>query len=179
MRTAYVGMALMMLAIGTAAQAPPPLASLPKVPAMQGDLAQVMRGVLFTNSNILFDVQTNDPGEPKKVETSGGGASQSYANVYAGWPAVEGAAAALQESVDMILKARLCSNGKPAPILQDDYKKFAEELRGASRKALQAAIDKNQEKVSDSTNDLADACSNCHEVYRDKGPVGSAARCTP
>lgn len=179
MRIAYVGMALMILAIETAAQAPKPAAapSIPKVPAMQGDLAQVMRGVLFPNSNILFDVQSNDPGEPKKVETPGGSATQSYANVYAGWPSVEGAAAALEESVDMIMKARLCSNGKPAPILQDDYKKFAEELRSAARKALQASIDKNQEKVSDSTNDLADACSNCHEVYRDKGPVGSPARC--
>jgi cytochrome c556 len=38
---------------------------------------------------------------------------------------------------------------------------------------------KSQEKVSDVTNDVADACSNCHEVYRDKGPFGSPARCTP
>ena len=28
------------------------------------------------------------------------------------------------------------------------------------------------------TNDLADACSNCHEVYRDKGPADSPARCS-
>ena len=38
---------------------------------------------------------------------------------------------------------------------------------------------KNQEKVSDATNNLADACSSCHEIYRDKGPADSAARCTP
>ena len=182
MRLAYGGMvALSIVVIGAAVSAAqqPAKSAIPAVPAMQGDLAQVMRGVLFPNSNILFDVQSNDPGKPKKAETSGGGASQAYANVYAGWPAVEGAAAALQESADMILKPRVCSNGKPVPLTRDDYKKFAEELRIVSRRALQAAIEKNQEKLSDITNDLADACANCHEVYRDKGPVGSPQRCAP
>ena len=45
--------------------------------------------------------------------------------------------------------------------------------------ALRAARTKNQEKVSDATNNIAEACSNCHEVYRDKGPADSQARCTP
>ena len=40
-------------------------------------------------------------------------------------------------------------------------------------------LHENQEKVSDATNNLADACSSCHEVYRDKGPADSPARCTP
>ena len=29
-----------------------------------GNLNQVMRGILFPNSNIIFNVQTNDPGAP-------------------------------------------------------------------------------------------------------------------
>jgi hypothetical protein len=32
--------------------------------------------------------------------------------------------------------------------------------------------------VADATNDLTDACANCHGVCRDKGAVDSAARCT-
>ena len=46
----------MMLVAGTAAaqQDPPPEAT--------GDLAEVMRGILFPNSNILFDAQSTDPG---------------------------------------------------------------------------------------------------------------------
>lgn len=142
------------------------------------NLAQVMRGILFPNSNILFDVQEKDPGAPKPADASAGAAG-SYANVYAGWASVEGAAAAIEESVDLILKPRACSNGKPAPVARADYMKFAADLRAAGRKALVAANAKNQEAVSDSTNDLADACENCHMVYRDKGPVGSPARCTP
>jgi hypothetical protein len=29
------------------------------------------------------------------------------------------------------------------------------------------------------TNDIADACSSCHEPYRDKGEANGPARCTP
>ena len=60
-----------------------------------------------------------------------------------------------------------------------DFQQFAREMRGASLAVLEAARTKSQEKVSDATNDLADSCSNCHEVYRDKGPADSPARCTP
>ena len=49
-----------------------------------GDLAQLMRGVLFPNSNIIFDAQSNDPGAPKKEAAAGGGATATFANVYSG-----------------------------------------------------------------------------------------------
>ena len=111
---------------------------------------------------------------------SSGGASAAYANVYSGWQVVEGAAVALEESADLILKGgRLCSNGKPAPVARADYVKFAAALRDTSRQALVAAKAKDQMKLSDITNDLADACSMCHEKYRDKGPAGSPERCLP
>ena len=147
-----------------------------------GDLAQVMRGILFPNSNLLFDVQQNDPGAPPKTTegAAGDGASKSFANVYSGWQVVENAAVALEEAADMIMKpGRVCSNGKPVPVGRPDYVKFARGLREAGHKAFVAAKTKNQEKVSDVTNDVSEACANCHEVYRDKGPAGSPARCTP
>ena len=89
--------------------------------------------------------------------------------------------AALTDGVDLILKpGRTCQNGKPVPLNQPDFQKFARDMREAGRVALQAARTKNQEKVSDATNNIADACSNCHEVYREKTPAqgGEAARCT-
>jgi hypothetical protein len=169
-----------------AAQAPAPKRAAPRpaVPAPaarpDGDLAQLMRGILFPNSNLLFDVQENDPGAPPKKDDSAAGASHSYANVYDGWQVVEGAAVALEESADLILRpGRSCSNGKPAPVGRADYMKFAQQLREAGRKTLVAAKAKSQSQVSDLTNDVADACANCHEVYRDKGPAGSPARCAP
>ena len=103
-----------------------------------------------------------------------------YGNADPGWEVVENAAVALADGVDLILKpGRTCQNGKPVPVQQADFQKFARDMRAAGDKVLQAARTKNQEKVSDATNDLADACAGCHEVYRDKGPADSPARCTP
>ena len=146
-----------------------------------GTLAQVMRGIYFPNANLIFDVQQNDPGAPKKkgAET-GASATDTYANAYSGWEVVENAAVALTDGVDLILTpGRRCQNGKPVPAQQADFQKFARNMRTAGLAVLQAARTRNQEKVSDATNDLADACSMCHEVYRDKGPADSPARCTP
>jgi hypothetical protein len=192
MRHVVLAVACFALTAAAAAQAP---ASRPSPPARgattttatttaakpDADLAQLMRGIFFPNSNLLFDVQQNDPGAPKKAAgASNGNATQTYANVYTGWQVVEGAAAAIDESVDLILKTgRVCSNGKPVPVTNADYRSSAQALRDAARKALVAAKAKNQEQVSDITNDLADACSMCHEKFRDKGPAGSPARCTP
>jgi hypothetical protein len=184
-RSVVVGMALLTTVV-TACSAPAP----PAAPAGQasapagpptGDLAQLMRGILFPNSNIIFDAQSNDPGAPKKeAGGAGSGASAQFANVYSGWQMVEGAAVALAEVPDLILKpGRLCSNGKPAPVDREDFKKFAQGLREAGIATLAAAKEKSQDKVIEVTDKVADACANCHEVYRDKGPAGSPERCTP
>ena len=166
----------------TAKPPAPPAAAAPRASSnVTGDLAQVMRGILFPNSNLIFDAQQNDPGTPpKKAAEAGGGASSTFANIYTGWQVVENAAIALAESADLILKpGRVCSNGKPAPVARADYQKFAAGLRQAGRDALAAARTKSQDKVIEVTDKVAEACANCHEVYRDKGPAGSPARCTP
>ena len=148
-------------------------------PKPTGSLAQIMRGIYFPNSNLIFDVQHADPAVPTKSET-GGSATANYGNAYTGWEVVENAAVALTDSVDLILMAgRSCQNGKPVPVRQADYQKYAREMRAAGLKVLAAARTKDQEKVSDATNDLADACSNCHDAYRNVGPADSPLRCTP
>ena len=184
MRLLLGGVALAFLTAIAAAQAPPrtaPAKSAAPAPPRKptGTLAQVMRGIYFPNANLIFDVQQNDPGVPKKKSESGS-STDTYASAYTGWEIVENAAVALADGVDLILQPRrTCQNGKPVPVSQPDFQKFAREMREAGRVALQAARTKNQEKVSDATNNIADACSSCHEVYRDKGPADSAARCTP
>src|SRR4051812_22306171 len=160
---------------GTKAGSPAPMAARP--PA--GTLAQIMRGIYFPNANLIFDVQQNDPAAPKKKSDTGS-STDTYASAYTGWEIVENAAVALTDGVGLILQpGRTCQNGKPVPLNQPDFQKFARDMREAGRVALAAARTKNQEKVSDATNNIAEACSNCHEVYRDKGPADSAARCTP
>ena len=129
---------------------------------------------------MLFRSQQNDPAAPKKPAEAGGSATAAYGGAYSGWEVVENAAVAITDGVDLILTpGRSCQNGKPVPVQRADFQKFARDLRAAGVAVLQAARTKNQEKVSDATNNLADACAGCHEVYRDKGPADSAARCTP
>jgi cytochrome c553 len=186
MRLLVGGFALAFLSAMAAAQAPPkPVTgargAVPASPARKtaGTLAQIMRGIYFPNSNLIFDVQQNDPAAPKKKSESGS-STDTYASAYTGWEIVENAAVALTDGVDLILQpGRTCQNGKPVPVNQPDFQKFARDMREAGRVALQAARTRSQEKVSDATNNIADACSNCHEVYRDKGPADSPARCTP
>src|SRR5580765_4429202 len=97
-----------------AAQAPakPAAGAAVRVTAkVQGNLAQVMRGILFPNSNIIFDAQNNDPTKKK--------ADEQFGNPYGGWPSVENAAIALAEAANLlIIPGRVCSNGKPAPLGQ-------------------------------------------------------------
>jgi cytochrome c553 len=139
-----------------------------------------MRGIYFPNANLIFDVQQHDPAAPKKTSDTGGTATDRYSGAYSGWEVVENAAVALTDGVDLLLApGRLCQNGKPAPSRQADFQKFAADMRKAGLRVLAAARTKDQEKTSDATNDLADACASCHEVYRDKGPADSPLRCSP
>ena len=181
MRTLIMGLSIALVSGIVAAQTPskPAPAARPAAKPV-GTLAQVMRGIYFPNANLIFDVQQNDPASPKPKAEAGGTASSTYANAYSGWEQVEAAAVALTDGVDLILKpGRLCQNGKPVPLQAADFQAFARNMRTAGQAVLAAARTKNQEKVSDATNDLAGACAMCHEVYRDKGPADSAARCTP
>ena len=151
----------------------------PTVAKPDGNLAELMRAIMFPNSNIIFDVQTNDPGIEKKLGPAGGGALATFANLYAGWDVVQQAAIALAEAPDLIMKpGRVCSNGRPVPLDREDFPRWAQGLRDAARSVLNAAREKNQEKVSELTNDLIEACLNCHVQYRND-PAGGPRRCVP
>ena len=160
----------------------------PTFPAI-GNLAQVMRGILFPSSNIIFNVQTNDPAAPGQVGT---GASAAFswvdwgAGIYKGWEIVDNAAVSVAESAPLMLTpGRRCENGRPVPVDKPDWIKFSQELAEAGRAAYKASQTRSQEAVSDATNQLSDACLHCHMVYRDKpggnvgDPSNKAARCMP
>lgn len=154
----------------------------PAFPAM-GNLAQVMRGILFPSSNIVFNVQLHDPAEPAKPAqpsadtfswTAWGG------DIYAGWQMIDYAAVAIAESAPLLLTpGRRCENGKPVPVDRADWIKFTQEMAEAGRAAYRASQTRSQEAVSDSTNQLADSCMNCHRVYRDRRGGGAAHCSTP
>jgi mono/diheme cytochrome c family protein len=156
-----------------------------------GNLAQVMRGILFPSSNIIFNVQTNDPGAPVKPGQVGAGATTAFswvdwgAGIYKGWQIVDYAAVAVAESAPLMLTpGRRCENGRPVPVDRPDWIKFTQELAEAGRAAYKASQTRSQEAVSDASNQLADACLHCHQVYRDRrgrtaDPSDTSARCAP
>ncbi len=137
-------------------------------PKAYSNLAQVMQGIPFPASNLIFDTQSNDPGA-KPTEKGGSGATSAYAGVYGGWKAVENAALALSETANLIMiPGRLCENGRPVPLDRADFQKFTQGLADAGQAALKAAQSKNLDAMVEVSGTVSDACAACHEVYRDK-----------
>ena len=83
-------------------------------PQVFGDLAEVMRGILFPNSNIIFDAQTNNPDAPVEA-VEGDSTSERFANIYTGWEALENAAVALVEAANLIELPRNCELDEDEP----------------------------------------------------------------
>ena len=166
-----------------APNAAPALAAAGPAPTfpVTGTLNQVMRGILFPSSNVLFDVQTKDPGAGSKGGVARGDAattSNRYGDVYAPWMVVDAAAISIAEIGPVLMQpGRRCENGKPVPVDRADWKQYVQGVVEAGRAAYRASQRRSQDAVSDATNQISDACANCHRVYRD---VPSAAmRCTP
>jgi mono/diheme cytochrome c family protein len=137
-----------------------------------GNVAQVMRGILFPSANLLFSVQTVDPGTKKPAAnaaaptgavdwlTWGGG-------IYKGWEMVDYAAISIAESATLMLTpGRRCENGKPVPVTDPDWIKFTQQLADAGKAAYRASQTRDQETASESTNQLNDSCMSCHRVFR-------------
>ena len=146
-----------------------------------GNLNQLMRGIMFPNSNIIFTVQTHDPAEKKKTgdaANADGGFNWSMwgSDLYSGWEIVDYASIALAESAPLMLTpGRRCENGKPVPVSDPDWIRFTREMAEVGRAAYRASQTRSQEKVSDVTGDVADACLHCHQVFRDKMRRGRTA----
>ncbi len=171
-----------------AAARPAAPGSIPTFPPA-GNMAQLMRGVLFPAANMIFNVQRYDPATPPKPSNQAKDAGFSWvdwgAGVYTGWEIVDYAAVALGETAPLMLTpGRRCENGKPVPVNDPDWIKFTIELQETAKAVYAAAQTRNQEKVSDITERLAEMCLHCHSAYRDKrisrtpdDPANRAARC--
>jgi hypothetical protein len=178
------GVAAMAVVQAQAPAAPKPAAAKPAAAAARyrthGNLNQVMRGILFPNSNVVFAAQSEDflkiPQEKDPSLTT-----DPLKSVYNGWTAVEDSGYALAEAANLLMiPGRVCSNGKPAPVANADWAKFVAGLRDAGMEAVKAAKAKNQDAMLDVSDKMTSACAACHDVYREKTDKqgGVAARCT-
>ena len=154
-----------------------------------GNLAELMRGIMFPNSNKLFDLQSVEPGTElpemsdeasEAVSAVMGPASARFAAVYRGWQDVAGAAVALADGAKLaMLEGRLCENGMPAPVDQADYIEAATLLEESAVKVLDAVRMEDYEEASFAVNFIVESCSNCHSPYRDGPDSRQEPRCNP
>ena len=169
-----------LLIVAACARAPEPAPAAPQA-EVKGSLNQVMRGILFPNSNIIFDAQDKDPGAPVN-DADPTDAVHVFHSTYGGWQSVENAAIALREAANLVaLPGRLCENGKPVPLNDDVFQQGLARLREVSDAALKSAQAKDMNAMLDIADKLTQACATCHDVYRDKvvdgKPIGIADRC--
>jgi hypothetical protein len=144
-------------------------------PKVEANLAQLMKGILFPSSNVIFAAQGQNPAEvPPARDPST--ATDPLANSYGKWQAVENSALALAESANLLtIPGRKCSNGRDVPMGNPDWAKFVQGLRDAGMKAYKAAQAENQDQILDAADTMTTACANCHEKYREKPTL--ADRC--
>lgn len=137
-------------------------------PRVYANLAQLMRGILFPASNVIFAAQNDNPDKvpPAKDPAT---ATDLLASSYGKWQAVENSALAMSEAASLLtVPGRKCSNGVPVPIRNADWPKFVQGLRDAGMTAYKAAQSKNTDNILTAADAITEACANCHNKYREK-----------
>jgi len=160
-----------------AAPKPAPPAAAASVPKTNATMLQLMRGIVYPASNVVFAAQDDLSKQPAAADPAT--SPNPLTSTYGGWVAVENAGLAIAESATLItMPGRLCSNGKRAPVQRADWIRFANGVRAAGVGVYEAAKKKDQDAIVDATGTLSDACSMCHDVYREK-KGGEKDRCLP
>tara|TARA_A100001037_G_scaffold262626_1_gene252383 strand:+ start:178 stop:735 length:558 start_codon:yes stop_codon:yes gene_type:complete len=153
-----------------------------------GNLAELMRGIMFVNANKLFDAQAVEPGTVPVPEMDSdtrdavsaliGSASSRFAAIYRGWPEVAGAAASLADGAKLaLIEGRVCDNGETVPVADAAYIEGARLLEESATNALNAAREENWDGVWEAVNYVNESCTHCHKTYRDGPDSRQEPRC--
>ena len=149
-------------------------------PSTHATVNQLMRGLFFPASNVVFAAQGDDPAAVPR-DRQGSKSTDLLKSVFGGWEAVENSALALAEATPLLLTpGRTCSNGRMAPVTDADWTRYANETREAALVSASAARAKDQAQLIEATDQLSGSCSNCHRAYREGGRGADvSARCAP
>lgn len=156
----------MYLGVRTRAQEPRPAST----------MQQLMQSIVFTNANVIFAAERDDPatiGRDARPSLS----TNPPTGLYGGWQAVENSALALADAAELLSsRGRVCSNGRPVPVDEADWKAAVATLREAGTKVAAAARGRSQEGMAEVSEQLINTCSACHRVYRTRDNVCVAVR---
>ena len=140
--------------------------SSPQPAAPVANLNEIMRGLFFPHSNVVFFTQTHNPAEVKK-HPEPSTSTDPLTGVFGNWEAVENSALILSEAADFLLTpGRKCSNDREMPLGDADWIKFAKEEREGAMVAYKAALTKNQDEMLKAADVLNMSCQDCHNRYR-------------
>ncbi len=135
-------------------------------PQVYAVLGQVMKGILFPASNVVFAAQKTNPADVKPARDPSS-ATDALDGSYGKWEAVENSALAIAEAANLlILPGRKCANGLDVPSKNPDWSQLVQGLQEAAMTAYKAAQSRNQDKMVDAAATLNAACANCHDRYR-------------
>ena len=130
-------------------------------------LAQLMKGIIYPNSNVIFAAQDTNPADVAPAKDASV-AVNPLESSYGKWEAVENSGLALAESARLLtVPGRMCSNGRAVPIGNADWASLVQGLRQAGLVAYKAAQSKDQDKILDAAEVMTTACSKCHDKYRE------------
>jgi cytochrome c2 len=144
-----------------------------------GNVNQLMRGIFFPNSNLIFTVQELEaeklPPQPSTTNRTDSVTIFEWGQmVYSGWPVVENAAVSLADaSLVLTVPGLRCENGTLAPVTEPDWIRFTDQMISVAKRTYRLAQTKNRDAVSEYTTDLSNACNACHRVDRDVGGRGA------
>lgn len=140
------------------------------------NLSQLMKGILYPSSNVIFAAQSENPADVKPAADPAM-ATNPLASAYGKWQAVENGALAIAESANLLtIAGRKCSNGLDVPLKNADWTKLVQGLRDAGMTVYKAAQAKNQDGIVAAAGDLTEACDNCHSKYREKPDVSQRCK---
>ena len=126
-----------------------------------GTVRELMIGIIDPSTNIVGYAAFIDPEAPT---------DEPGFDPFGGWVKVRGAAVAMTESATLLaMPGRLCTNGLPAPVDQDDWIEWTEDLRVAGLAGYEAARNESQEEVLEISEQLTTSCTGCHTRYLDVG----------
>jgi hypothetical protein len=142
---------------------------------IQANLGQLMKGILYPASNVIFAAQGTNPAEVKEAKDPAA-ATDPLMSAYGKWQAVENSGLAIFEAANLLtIPGRKCANGRDVPVRNADWAGLVQRLRDAGLKSYKAAQAKDQDKILDAADALTTACANCHDKYREKANL--ADRC--
>ena len=168
MQRTVLTLSLILTSCGLSLMAQTP--SMDLAPQVHANLNQLMRGVLYPAANVVFFAQADNPAEVKFIPGHDPGMSTDpLTSTFGGWVAVENAALALAESVNLLsISGRSCANGVPVPTKDPAWATFVQQVRDVSMEAYKAAQAKDQDKIIELSGRLSASCAGCHRKWRDR-----------